>query len=316
MKTENDQLTVLRRMRKEGRLTAEEFKDLTRGSRDDQPALTEPEDESNDVAEFDDGRGQGSPTPEATDRRSEPFLTLSLRENLSVNYVGTLSLGSIVLVALAFLSVISWLFCALALLVLGTTLFQGMRSATLAGAIVLAATLIAGVVLSGNDSSRAEPATGSITAPEPIQPIPGSLGIYMDQITESWNTVDGPPQIVRGLTRQNEIGTYDTFIYRFGEWGRVAGAYDPDTDAVYALLVTGGLYAEDTDQLYLHLCFVVAPYSPDCIASYFEDGLSGGTTEDFVDQQHQSEWVLDDHTWRLEIDQNVLTIRVYGADAA
>jgi len=43
--------------------------------------------------------------------------------------------------------------------------------------------------------------------------------------------------------------------------------------------------------------------------------LAGANPGDFSDSSHRAEWTLGEQTWRLEIDQNVMTIRIYGADA-
>ena len=167
------------------------------------------------------------------------------------------------------------------------------------------------------DSPPPVQAVAATVPPQDQQtPVEGSLDIYMDQITESWNSVDGPPPIIRGLTRYNETGEYDTFIYRWGEWGRLAGAYDPETDLLYALLVSGQMSAEGTDQLYIPLCFMVAPYSQECVDAYYEHGLDGETLAEYDGVDHETEWTFDDQTWRLEIVDNVMTIRVFGADAA
>jgi hypothetical protein len=120
------------------------------------------------------------------------------------------------------------------------------------------------------------------------------------------------PGITGGFVYNTEPGQYDSFIYRFGDWGRLAGAYDPSNDAVYALLATGQFSNEATSQLYLHLCFILNPYSQECIDNYFEKGLDYDTLADFGDVSHQAEWQIDDQTWRLEVKGNVLTIRVLG----
>ena len=137
--------------------------------------------------------------------------------------------------------------------------------------------------------------------------------LSIDDLTDLWNTPAEPPNITRGFVHNTEPGQYDSFIYRFGDWGRLAGAYDPSTDTLYALLATGQFSHEATAQLYLHLCFVVHPYSQECIDSYFEQGLADGTLADFEDVGHQAEWQIDEQTWRLDIEGNVLTIRVLGA---
>jgi hypothetical protein len=61
---------------------------------------------------------------------------------------------------------------------------------------------------------------------------------------------------------------------------------------------------------------MTAPYSQDCIDAYVEEGLAGLTLDEYVDLTHQAEWKVGDHTWRLEIGQNLLALRVYGPDAA
>jgi hypothetical protein len=60
----------------------------------------------------------------------------------------------------------------------------------------------------------------------------------------------------------------------------------------------------------------VAPYSQECIDSFLEEGLDGGTLEDFVDVAHDAQWTVGEHAWSVEIGGNVMAIRVYGADAA
>jgi hypothetical protein len=144
--------------------------------------------------------------------------------------------------------------------------------------------------------------------------VAGSLGVGLGDLVDQWNALDEAPSITRGLTRNTEPGQYDSFIYRFGEWGRLAGAYDPATDSLHGLLAAGQLSNEATSQLYLHLCFVLHPYSQECIDSYFQYGLSDETLADFGDTNHQASWQIEDQTWSVEIEGNVLTIRALGAD--
>lgn len=323
MKSEIDQLAVLRRLKEEGQISDREYEDLTEGLVSPTPVPDEPreepvEDRSGSAGgeSSEDDVGDGVIADESAES-PERLLEFKFREDLSVNYLGSLFIAAIVLLGASSFGWLSWAVGIPAIIVLLTTLFQGWRMVTVAGAVLVAVMVILGVVMSATGSTPDEPvATVTIPPQDSHPPIPGSLGIYMDQIPDLWNTVDAPPRITKGLTRYNESGEYDTFLYRFGEWGRVAGAYDPDNEAVYALLITGGFSGPATDQLYLHLCYVVAPYSQECIDSYYQEGLDGGTLEDFTDVPHEAEWALGDHTWRLEIDQNVMTIRVYGADAA
>jgi hypothetical protein len=175
--------------------------------------------------------------------------------------------------------------------------------------VVAGLILIASLGGGREPNSPTDPATAT-EAPTTQQPVPGSLGVYVEDLADLWNTVTNPPDIGGAFTRYTESGDYDSFIYRFGDWGRLAGAYDRSNEAVHGLLATGQLSNPATADLYLHLCFVVSPYSAECMASYFEEGLAGGTLADFVDQTHSSEWMHGEHTWSVEIERNIATIRV------
>ncbi|MGB8362230.1 MAG: hypothetical protein WCE80_12610 [Acidimicrobiia bacterium] len=329
MTPDNDQLTVLRRLQSQGRITDDEFRDLAKGFAGDDPGL-ESTSEEVDMGEMDptpDVVGDGDSSPERglehkvadleDDEEDPPYLTPSFRESLTVDYLRLVFLASLVLLAVSLFGFISWWVSILTILVLVTTLVDGWEKVTRVGAAVTAVVMVAALLFPSAAPEQPEQAV-TVTLPpqDPHPPIAGSLGIYMDQVIDLWNTVDGSPRINKGLTRHNEVGEYDTFIYRFGDWGRLAGAYDPGNEAVYALLITGTFSAPDTPQLYLHLCYMIAPYSQECIDSYHEKGLHGGVLSDFADTAHEAEWTVDDSTWRLVIDQNVMTVRVYGPDAA
>lgn len=313
----NEQLAVLRRLRREGRINDEEYENLAGSYRDTGPS-------PNQAASSDGGDHESLEEPTVRQRaprkdgaRPLPVLsTPSLRVH-PASYVISLAAASAVMLLISSLGMLSWWVSLPTILVLVTTLFEGWGKVTLVGGLTVVAMTVVGLLSTLGDSPQPEPvATGTIPPQDPYPPIPGSLGIYMDQLTVLWNTVEGPPRITRGLTRHNEIGEFDTFIYRFGDWGSLAGAFDPDTEAVYALLATGSFTQPATAQLYVHVCFLVAPYSQECIDAYHEQGLAGGTLEDFVDIVHEAEWTLGDDTWRLQIGHNLMAIRVYGEDAA
>jgi len=308
MRPTDAQFSIVDRLASEGQISDEEHDDLTR-------APTTPK--TPGFVEADEARAETPPSEDNERPESLSFPRPTLRTDLSANFVGGLGALAIGLIVLSSLGILSWLLTMAGIILLATTLFDGMRWVTTAGTATL--TIVAVIGLAGIGRTEPPPiqTPPATLAPEDPDPVfPGSLGIHMDEVAEAWNTVNGQPTITRGLTRYNESGEYDTFIYRFGEWGRLAGAYDPGTDAIYALLAAGWLSEDATDQFYLRLCFMVAPYSQECVDSYFEHGLGGGTLDDFLDETYEAEWLLGDHTWRLEIDQNVLTIRVFGADAA
>lgn len=314
---DTDQLAAIRQMRSEGRISDEEYQDLAQRHTPDQQDRepTDGGDARNDEEPQSDGTRPGDDAPEHVE--TTPLIpSPSLRESISSSYVTSLALATVLLLVAGSLGMLPWIVTVTVIGLLATTLIEGWQKVTLIGAVAVAVIMLIGMVMSL--APAPEPvAAVPVTAPpqDPHPPVPGSLGIYMDQITDSWNTVDAPPRIIKGLTRHNETGEYDTFIYRFGAWGRVAGAYDPATEVLYALLVTGQLSNEETGQLYLHLCHLAAPFSQECIDSYHSEGLEGGVLDDFANTSHEAEWTLDDQTWRLEIDQNVLTIRVFGEDA-
>jgi hypothetical protein len=322
-----DDLAVLRRLRDGGPLTTDEYVDPDYGYLDAPPDAGHPDQYTDTLAEEviaqDDETPAESPTP------AGPFL----RDDLDIRYLGSLAVASTLLGVASWVGMLSWFVSVAVVLVLLTTLVQGWQRVTLTGAVTVALLLIVSVVNSGpTAAAESPPATQpvavapestpttqqsvpAVPAPDPDPPVTGSLDIQMDEVVSLWNTVDGP-QITSGLTRQNETGEYDAFIYRFDEWGRLLGAFDPDTEIIYALVASGQFSNEATAQLYVNLCYMVEQFSPACLESYQELGLGGGALENFADTTHEAEWTIGADTWRLEIEGNVLTIRVFGADAA
>jgi hypothetical protein len=303
MEPGEDQSDVLYRLQREGQITSDEFELAGGRSR----PTSEGEESSGDP-------GDEAPAGTASRRMHSP----KLRRDMSVAYVVGVAVVAVLLSVFASFRFLPWALAVAAVVLLATTLVEGWRKVTLTGTAAVALAIVVGVVGSAIDRSPSgapQPFATVLTADTARSAPPGSLGLYMDEVTDSWNAVDGPPQIVRGLTRHSEVGEYHSFIYRFGEWGRLAGAYDPDDEAVYALLATGRLSEPPTSQMYLRLCFMVAPYSPDCLDAYHDRGLGGASVADYLDTDHRAEWVVGGHTWRLAVEGNVLTIRVFGADA-
>jgi hypothetical protein len=326
MEPGDDQLAVLHRLQSEGQITATEYAHLAAGLTAPRPsseASLELNTREPDEPEPEGPSHELAPEPYDGELSAEPsaeFLELPpprLRRGLSGTYIALIAVTSIGLIAAGATGMLTWFIALSAAILLGTTLIEGWRLVTVAGTVLVVGIVLVGFVASLGETSVPQPVVAS-TSPAPQEPdpyIPGSLGIHMDEVTDAWNTLEGEPRITKGLTRNNETGEYDTFIYRFGEWGRLAGAYDPDTEALYALLATGWLTEAPTAQLYLRLCFMVAPYSQECVDSYLAEGL-GDVPLTTIESPYRSEWKVADHTWRLEVEENLLTIRVFGADAA
>lgn len=305
MQPGEDQSDLLYRLQREGQITSAELEQLAGGR-------TGPASEGEETS---DEPADETPTETAVGRLAFP----KLRQDMSVAHVVGLALAAVLLSVFASFGFLPWTIAAAAVVLLATTLVEGWRKVTLTGTAAVAIAVMIGVVVSAIDRSPSgapQPLAPGPTADTDRTAPPGSLGLYLNEVTDMWNSIDGPPEIVRGLTRQTEGGAYHSFIYRFGEWGRLAGAYDPDDEAVYALLATGRLSEAPTSQMYLRLCFMVAPYSPDCLDAYHESGLDGASLSDYLDTDHRAEWMVDGHTWRLVLERNVLTLRVFGADAA
>ncbi|MCZ6739780.1 MAG: hypothetical protein O7C01_08460 [Actinobacteria bacterium] len=309
-----DQLTVLNQLRDEGRISDQEYEGLTREILE---IADVPTGESGEDGEHDSSSTDSTPIRSDDDQneKSEGPQWPAIRIDLPPLYPGLMLITSVILLLASALGMLSWLVSTIAILALGATLMQGGRRVTMAGGVAVAGIMIGSLFVGGDNPSAVQsPIDNAALAPAaPAPAVPGSLGINIDDLTDLWNTPAEPPNITRGFVHNTEPGQYDSFIYRFGDWGRLAGAYDPSTDTLYALLATGQFSHEATAQLYLHLCFVVHPYSQECIDSYFEQGLADGTLADFDGVGHQAEWQIDDQTWRLDIEGNVLTIRVLGA---
>lgn len=311
MEPRQEQLAVLHRLQSEGQITATEYAHLAAGL--GAPFVSEPEPEETDT----ETPAEETVTPDEEEWAGFGLPAPRLREGTtgsSIALVGVLGLG---LMLAGATGLIPWLFAFFAIAVVATTLIEGWRLVTNIGAVVLAAVVVIGVVSSFGATPEPQPTVTATTPPvaTPEPEVPGSLGLYMDQIGDTWNTLEGEPRITKGLTRFSESGEYDTFVYRFGEWGRLAGAHDRETDAVYALMASGWLSEPATSQFYLRLCFMTAPYSQECVDSYLEHGLGDIVLEE-LEGTHRSEWNVGDHSWRLTIEGNLMTIRVFGADAA
>ena len=99
---------------------------------------------------------------------------------------------------------------------------------------------------------------------------------------------------------------------RFDEGASLTGAYDPADDFVYAISATNRLDHESATTMYLHLCFILHPYSQECIDAYWEEGLDGGQPIDYLGSEHTAEWQIAADTWQLAIVGNVQEIKVLG----
>ncbi len=142
-----------------------------------------------------------------------------------------------------------------------------------------------------------------------------SLGARFDEVRGLWNSLDRPPAINRPLRRFRENGPFDSFLYRFDNSAELVGAYDPDGDYLVALMIRSTVDHSAVDNMYLHLCQVINPFSPDCIDNYFEIGLDGQDLGDLPDDGYETTWDYEGNEWRVSIADELLTIRVLAPAA-
>ena len=297
-----DHVAALELLRDEGAISDQEFEDL-------KDEILTPDDALSDEPSLD--VPAVMPTWEAIlDWRP------TLRADVPPKYPGALLVIAGLFVVFSMFGVVSWFVSFLAVLAMTATLVEGGFKVTVGSGLALGLIILLEILGAAPNTTVDSASADTDSVPAATEIVSGSLGLGLADLSEQWNSLEEQPAITRGLTVNSESGQYDSFIYRFGDWGRLAGAYDPSTDALYGLLVAGQLSNEATSQLYLHLCFVLHPYSQGCIDSYFEEGLDNLDLADFGDRSHSAQWEIENQTWALEIEDNVLTIRALAADAS
>lgn len=165
----------------------------------------------------------------------------------------------------------------------------------------------------GNQAVNAGP-PALASGPEVLAEIPvGSLGTRFADLQEGWNALDEPPYILKGINTTPEAGPLDSFLYRFDGGAVLAGAYNPSDDYIYALMGKAGLRHEASSSMYLHLCYLLYPGAQECFDAYVEEsGVFGRTTDELSGADHFASWTFDGNEWRLEIADEILTLRVLG----
>ena len=168
--------------------------------------------------------------------------------------------------------------------------------------------VLLGLMLFGGGESPPVQAAGlpAVDA-EPMEAaVPGSLGIRLEEIEPAWNSAGIPPPIMGAFALTPESGPLDSFLYRFDDAAILAGAYEPNQGAVYALMLRVGMLHESRSDLNSHLCHLLHPYDQSCL-----DSLA---SQDAPDGEHDATWSLHGNTWRLSISGDVETIRVIAPD--
>lgn len=188
--------------------------------------------------------------------------------------------------------------------------------AALVGAVLVL--VIGGFIASRSDASgTVAAATDSRVATTPAAPPEESIGITLDQLVEGWNAVEHPPTISGGITTSPEPGPVDSFLHRFNDSAFLAGAYDPSTGYLSALMASASLHYEAVSNVYVHLCYLLHPGSQACLEVFIEEtGLFGTSPGDLIGTEQVAGWELEGRRWRFEIADDVETIRIQASPGA
>ena len=184
-----------------------------------------------------------------------------------------------------------------------------------AGGAVLV--LVIGLFLNGNgDAAGSVTADTASNASAPSSPAPESLGIFLVDLADGWNAVPDPPLIKGSVMTSPEAGPLDSFVHNFDGSAVLAGAYDPRSGSVYALMARSGVHDESVSSLYVHLCYLLHPGSQECLEAFVEEtGMFGRAHADFAGAEHAAEWEYEGHLWQVGIAGDVETIRVRAASS-
>jgi len=210
---------------------------------------------------------------------------------------------------------IAWVTGIVAAVALVRVKDQNMRWMAWTGLAVGVIFSMIGIVTSGSAGSvDAAPLANTSAGPEDPAEIPvGSLGVEFSNLEEGWNALPDPPFILRGITTTPEAGVLDSFMYRFDEAALLAGAYNPSDGYIYALMAKTGVNHEARSNMYVHLCYLLYPGTQECFDTYIaESGLYNRTAEEKDESDHAASWQFEGNEWRVEIANDIETIRVLG----
>jgi hypothetical protein len=213
------------------------------------------------------------------------------------------------------LAQIAWITVGVSIAALVKVKEVSMRWMAWAGLAVGVLFSMIGIFTSGSPGSvEAQPLPQTSSGPQDPEEIPvGSLGIEFADLQKAWNALPDPPYILKGISITPEAGVLDSFMYRFDEAALLAGAYNPDDGYIYALMAKVGIRHEAMSNMYVHLCYLLYPGTQECFDTYIEEsGVYGKTPDELSEADHLSSWYYDGNEWRVEITDDIETIRVLG----
>ncbi|MEX0796669.1 MAG: hypothetical protein WD274_08245 [Acidimicrobiia bacterium] len=150
--------------------------------------------------------------------------------------------------------------------------------------------------------------------PVAVEIPPDTLGIRFDEVHELWNSIEQAPSISQPLRRMPESGELDAFRHGFDTSAELIGALRDSDGYLVALMTRSSVEHPNVSTLYLHMCHVINPFSPECIDNYFATGLGGQTLEELA-SGHSTSWTYEGNEWRVSIEGKLLSIRVLAPDS-
>ncbi len=191
------------------------------------------------------------------------------------------------------------------------------KKATAVASWVVAAFFLFVVLANSSGESPPNVVAGAslITQDGPVELPEDTLGIQFDQVRQSWNAAEHPPLIASPLRRTPESGELDSFFHRFDPEAEVIGAYRDSDDYLVALLVRAYIGHEAISTMYLHLCHLINPFSPECLDNYFTIGLQGKGIAELNEVGSEMVWDYEGNEWRVTVGDDQLAIRVLAPNA-
>ena len=168
--------------------------------------------------------------------------------------------------------------------------------------------------LRGDPAPEVASAPVLTSVPVVVEIPPDSLGIRFDEVRELWNSIEQGPSISTPLRRTPENTELDGFRHRFDDSAELIGAYRDSDDYLVALVARASVEHPDVSTLYLHMCHLINPFSPECIDNYITTGLGGKSLEELA-TGHSTSWVYEGNEWRVSIEGKLLTIRVLAPNS-
>ncbi len=268
-------------------------------------ATVEPE---SDVA----GEADSEPTE---DPESAPADWLTFAKEIPPLYWASVAASLLTVFFGGSLRPMAWITTGVATAALVKVRQPAMRWMAWTGLIVGLAFTAIGLFGSGTAGTvEARPLPSGSSGPQQLDEVPvGSLGIEFGDLIQGWNGVPDPPHILKGISTNPEPGPLDSFLYTFDTGAVLAGAYNPTDGYVYALMAKVNLGDPSFSNFYVHLCYLLYPGTHECFDAYMADsGLYGKTADELSGSGHNSSYQFDGNEWRIEINREVLTLRVLG----